>query len=67
MSSREQWQTISDAKAKDRWERNCLHDLGRQDLPLDACDACGEPMKYQGHCKWRCLKCGFLRTCQDTI
>ena len=44
-----------------------LPDLGRQDLPLDACDACGEPMKYQGHCKWRCLSCGFLRTCQDTI
>lgn len=37
------------------------------DLPVDACDACGEPMKYQGHCKWRCMKCGFLRTCQDTM
>jgi hypothetical protein len=34
---------------------------------VDACDACGEPMKYLGHCKWICLKCGFPRTCQDTI
>ncbi len=31
------------------------------------CDACGEPMKPMGHCKYWCLKCGFLRTCNDVI
>ncbi len=31
------------------------------------CDACGSPMKLMGHCKYWCLKCGFLRTCNDVI
>lgn len=31
------------------------------------CDACGSPMKPMGHCKYWCLKCGFLRTCNDVI
>jgi hypothetical protein len=31
------------------------------------CDACGEAMKPMGHCKYWCLKCGFLRTCNDLI
>jgi hypothetical protein len=31
------------------------------------CDACGAPMKPMGHCKYWCLACGFLRTCNDTI
>jgi hypothetical protein len=31
------------------------------------CDACGAPMKPMGHCKYWCLKCGFLRTCNDVI
>ncbi len=33
----------------------------------EACDACGEPMKPMGHCKYWCLRCGFLRTCNDVI
>jgi hypothetical protein len=32
-----------------------------------ACDACGAAMKPMGHCKYWCLRCGFLRTCNDTI
>lgn len=31
------------------------------------CDACGSEMKPMGHCKYWCLKCGFLRTCNDVI
>jgi len=31
------------------------------------CDACGSPMKPMGHCKYWCLRCGFLRTCNDVI
>jgi hypothetical protein len=32
-----------------------------------ACDACGAAMKPMGHCKYWCLSCGFLRTCNDVI
>lgn len=32
-----------------------------------ACDACGAAMKPMGHCKYWCLCCGFMRTCNDTI
>ncbi|MGC1678910.1 MAG: hypothetical protein WA740_15390 [Candidatus Binataceae bacterium] len=32
-----------------------------------ACDACGGAMKPMGHCKYWCLRCGFLRTCNDTM
>ncbi len=31
------------------------------------CDACGAAMKPMGHCKYWCLACGFLRTCNDTM
>jgi hypothetical protein len=31
------------------------------------CDACGAEMKPMGHCKYWCLQCGFLRTCNDVI
>ena len=31
------------------------------------CDACGSAMKPMGHCKYVCLRCGFLRTCNDVI
>jgi len=31
------------------------------------CDACGEGMQSMGHCKWLCRRCGFLRTCIDTV
>jgi hypothetical protein len=31
------------------------------------CDACGAAMKPMGHCKYWCLSCGFLRTCNDTL
>ena len=34
---------------------------------LARCDACGSPMKPMGHCKYWCLRCGFLRTCNDVI
>jgi hypothetical protein len=34
---------------------------------LAGCDACGSPMKPMGHCKYWCLRCGFLRTCNDVI
>jgi hypothetical protein len=33
----------------------------------EACDACGGPMKPMGHCKYWCLRCGFLRTCNDVL
>ena len=32
-----------------------------------ACDACGAAMKPMGHCKYWCLRCGFLRTCNDVM
>ena len=32
-----------------------------------ACDACGAPMRPMGHCKYWCLRCGFLRTCNDVL
>ena len=38
-----------------------------RDAGVARCDACGEPMKPMGHCKYWCLKCGFLRTCNDVI
>ena len=31
------------------------------------CDACGGPLKTMGHCKYLCQRCGFLRTCMDTV
>jgi len=31
------------------------------------CDACGTGMQSLGHCKWLCRRCGFLRTCIDTV
>lgn len=34
---------------------------------LETCDACGAPMKPMGHCKYWCLRCGFLRTCNDVL
>jgi hypothetical protein len=37
------------------------------DRGAQRCDACGSPMKPMGHCKYWCLKCGFLRTCNDVI
>ncbi|HUY17728.1 MAG TPA: hypothetical protein VMV15_00765 [Candidatus Binataceae bacterium] len=42
-----------------------------QRAPVDtsavACDACGAPMRPMGHCKYWCLRCGFMRTCNDVI
>jgi hypothetical protein len=32
-----------------------------------ACDACCAPMRPMGHCKYWCLRCGFMRTCNDVI
>ena len=37
------------------------------DRGLARCDACGSEMKPMGHCKYWCLICGFLRTCNDVI
>ena len=37
------------------------------DYGAQLCDACGAPMKPMGHCKYWCLRCGFLRTCNDVI
>lgn len=37
------------------------------DSPAAACDACGAPMRPMGHCKYWCLRCGFMRTCNDVI
>ncbi|HUA32361.1 MAG TPA: hypothetical protein VMA09_02055 [Candidatus Binataceae bacterium] len=34
---------------------------------VERCDACNAPMKPMGHCKYWCLRCGFLRTCNDVI
>jgi hypothetical protein len=34
---------------------------------LAQCDACGGGMQPMGHCKWLCRRCGFLRTCIDTV
>ena len=31
------------------------------------CDACGEALQLMGHCKYLCRRCGFLRTCMDTV
>ncbi|MGO9061892.1 MAG: hypothetical protein ACLQU2_31655 [Candidatus Binataceae bacterium] len=31
------------------------------------CDACGSEMRPMGHCKYWCLVCGFLRTCNDLL
>jgi hypothetical protein len=39
----------------------------RQDAQAVACDACGAPMRPMGHCKYWCLRCGFMRTCNDVI
>lgn len=37
------------------------------ELGAQRCDACDSPMKPMGHCKYWCLRCGFLRTCNDVI
>jgi len=34
---------------------------------VDSCSACGEKMRYMGHCKYWCLACGFQLTCNDTL
>ena len=35
---------------------------------IDRCDACGEPgMQLMSGCKRLCRKCGFLRSCTDTV
>jgi hypothetical protein len=39
----------------------------QSDRDAARCDACGSPMKPMGHCKYWCLRCGFLRTCNDVI
>jgi hypothetical protein len=31
------------------------------------CDACGSPLQTLGHCKYLCRRCGFMRTCIDTV
>jgi len=31
------------------------------------CEVCSAPMKPMGHCKYWCLSCGFLRTCNDLL
>lgn len=31
------------------------------------CDACGSPLQTLGHCKYLCRRCGFMRTCMDTV
>jgi hypothetical protein len=36
-------------------------------VPATLCDACGSGMQPMGHCKWLCRRCGFLRTCIDTV
>ena len=42
------------------------HDLANE-AGAQFCDACGAAMKPMGHCKYWCLKCGFLRTCNDVM
>lgn len=45
-----------------------LDSKGRSATCSDAlCDACGAVMRAMGHCKYWCLRCGFLRTCNDVI
>ena len=36
-------------------------------LSPDSCSACGDKMRYMGHCKYWCMSCGFQLTCNDTI
>ncbi len=46
------------------------HQAGDVPRPVPAgtlCDACGCRMQPMGHCKWLCRRCGFLRTCIDTV
>lgn len=52
----------------DRQREAASHDPEiQQDVNAARCDACGAPMKPMGHCKYWCLRCGFLRTCNDVI
>jgi hypothetical protein len=43
------------------------HEVEAGENSGERCDACGSPMKPMGHCKYWCLRCGFLRTCNDVI
>lgn len=39
-----------------------------REMTVDECDACGEPgMQLMSGCKRLCRKCGFMRTCNDTV
>lgn len=38
-----------------------------RELAWMECDACGGALKIMGHCKYLCQRCGFLRTCMDTV
>jgi|GEM_PF-4806726 hypothetical protein len=62
--------------AKDKEGSDCVnHSEARTGREVPArycderarCDACGSTMKPMGHCKYVCLRCGFLRTCNDVI
>lgn len=46
---------------------DCPHPGPHSERGEVECDACGSPMRTMGHCKYLCQRCGFLRTCLDTI
>lgn len=39
----------------------------RREIRWLECDACGGPLRTLGHCKYLCERCGFMRTCMDTV
>jgi hypothetical protein len=59
--------TSSNDRSKNQESRHESGDGGIGDAIAVACDACGAAMKPMGHCKYLCLRCGFLRTCNDVI
>jgi hypothetical protein len=54
-------------KAEERGEAESDESPAEENHDGVRCDACGAPMKSMGHCKYWCLRCGFLRTCNDVI
>jgi hypothetical protein len=57
---------VMDDSDRDR-SKDSSADMCAIDPNAVACDACGSPMKPMGHCKYWCLRCGFLRTCNDVL
>ena len=62
MSSGDRVETVPSAVVEPGESASAVREIGWME-----CDACGEALQVLGHCKYLCRRCGFLRTCMDTL